>query len=73
VFEKILLSTIQNVVTIVEDAVILALKSVRRVLKAPEVPLVNYLIATWKDVGWIINCAESKVEIKPRVRALPVS
>jgi GxxExxY protein len=58
---------------LVEDAVIVELKSVRRVLKAHEVPLVNYLTATRKDVGWIINFAESKVEIKRRVRALPES
>ena len=58
---------------IVEDAVILELKSVRRVVKAHEVQLVNYLTATRKDVGLIINFGESKVEIKRKVRELPES
>lgn len=56
---------------IVEDAIILELKSVRRVVKAHEVQLVNYLTATRKDVGLIINFAERKVEIKRKVRELP--
>ena len=56
---------------IVEDAVILELKSVRRVVKAHEVQLVNYLTATKKDVGLIINFGERKVEIKRKVRELP--
>ncbi|MFQ5708698.1 MAG: GxxExxY protein [bacterium] len=55
---------------IVEDAIILELKSVRRVVKAHEVQLVNYLTATRKDVGLIINFAERKVEIKRKVREL---
>ncbi len=38
---------------IVENLVILELKSVRRVVKAHEVQLVNYLAATGKDVGLI--------------------
>ncbi len=58
---------------IVEDAIILELKSVRRVVKAHEVQLVNYLTATGKDVGLIINFAERKVEIKRKVRELAVS
>lgn len=56
---------------IVEDAIILELKSVRRVVKAHEVQLVNYLTATRKDVGLIINFGESRVEIKRKVRELP--
>ena len=36
---------------IVNDTVILELKSVRRIIKAHEVQLVNYLIATGKPVG----------------------
>lgn len=55
---------------IVEDAIILELKSVRRVVKAHEVQLVNYLTATRKDVGLIINFTERKVEIKRKVREL---
>ncbi|NIR53152.1 GxxExxY protein [candidate division KSB1 bacterium] len=56
---------------IVEDTVILELKSVRRVVKAHEVQLVNYLTAIEKDVGLIINFGERKVEIKRKVRELP--
>ena len=58
---------------IVEDEIILELKSVRRVVKAHEVQLVNYLTATRKDVGLIINFAERKVEIKRKVRELAES
>ncbi len=56
---------------VVEDEVIVELKSVRRVVKAHEVQLVNYLVATKKDVGLIINFGETKVEIKRKVRELP--
>ena len=38
----------------VEDVIILELKSVRRIVTAHEVQLVNYLTATKKDVGLII-------------------
>jgi len=54
----------------VEDTIILELKSVRKVTTAHEVQLVNYLTATRKDVGLIINFAEDKVEIKRKVRKL---
>jgi GxxExxY protein len=56
---------------IVEDVVILELKSVRQLAKAHEVQLVNYLTATGKDVGLLINFGESKVDIKRKVRKLP--
>ena len=55
---------------IVENEIILELKSVRRVVKAHEVQLVNYLTATYKDVGLVINFSEQKVEIKRKVRNL---
>ena len=45
---------------IVNDTIILELKSVRRVVKAHEVQLVNYLVATGKPIGLILNCGESK-------------
>ena len=56
---------------IVEDEVILELKSVTRVVKAHEVQLVNYLTATKMDVGLIINFGEKRVEIRRKVRQLP--
>ncbi|MEA1926790.1 MAG: GxxExxY protein, partial [Candidatus Auribacterota bacterium] len=55
---------------IVEDILILELKSVRKIHKAHEVQLVNYLVATKKPVGLLINFAEEKVEIKRKVRQL---
>ncbi len=55
---------------IVNDSVILELKSVRQIIKAHEVQLVNYLVATGKPVGLIINFGETKVEIKRKVREL---
>ncbi len=54
----------------VNDAVIIELKSVRRIIKAHEVQLVNYLIATGKPVGLILNFGERKVEIKRKVKDL---
>ena len=56
---------------VVEDIIILELKSVRRVVTAHEIQLVNYLTATQKDVGLIINFGERKVEVKRKVRELP--
>ncbi|MFH1772298.1 MAG: GxxExxY protein [Candidatus Omnitrophota bacterium] len=55
---------------IVEDLVIIEIKSVRKLIKEFEVQLVNYLTATHKPVGLLINFAESKVEIKRRTRIL---
>ena len=55
---------------IVNDTVILELKSVRRVIKAHEVQLVNYLVATGKPIGLILNFGESKVEVKRKVKDL---
>jgi GxxExxY protein len=55
---------------IVNDAIILELKSVRRIIKAHEVQLVNYLVATRKPVGLILNFGEKKVEIKRKVKEL---
>ena len=51
--------------------IIVELKSVRRVVKAHEVQLVNYLTATNIEVGLLLNFAEQKVEVKRRVRTLP--
>ncbi len=55
---------------VVENLVILELKSVRRVVKAHEVQLVNYLVATGNDIGLILNFAEKGVEVKRKVRKL---
>jgi len=55
---------------VVNNAVIIELKSVRRIIKAHEVQLVNYLVATGKPVGLILNFGETKVEIKRKVKDL---
>ncbi len=55
---------------IVNDTIILELKSVRRIIKAHEVQLVIYLVATGKPVGLILNFGERKVEIKRKVKDL---
>lgn len=55
---------------IVEDTVILELKSVKQIMQAHEVQLVNYLVATGKPVGLILNFGEQKVEVKRKVKEL---
>ena len=53
---------------LVEESIILELKSIQRILKVHEVQLVNYLVATRKDVGLLLNFGERKVEIKRKLR-----
>ncbi len=55
---------------LVEDTVILELKSVRQLTQAHEVQLVNYLVTTGKPVGLILNFGEQKVEVKRKVKDL---
>jgi GxxExxY protein len=55
---------------IVEDKIILELKSVRQVVTAHEVQLVNYLVATRKPIGLLINFGPAKVDIRRKVREL---
>lgn len=55
---------------IVNDQIILELKSVRRIANVHETQLVNYLVATKKDIGLLINFGEKRVEIKRKVRDL---
>jgi GxxExxY protein len=55
---------------IVEDTVIVELKSVKQIIQAHEVQLVNYLVATGKPVGLILNFGEQKVEVKRKVKDL---
>ena len=56
---------------IVNELIIVELKSVRNLVKEFEVQLVNYLTATIKPVGLIINFGPKKVEIKRKIRELP--
>lgn len=55
---------------IVDGLVILELKAIRMLVPAHEVQLVNYLQATGKPVGLLINFGEEKVEIRRKVREL---
>ncbi len=55
---------------VVEDTVIVELKSVRRLVNAHEIQLVNYLVATGKPVGLVLNFGERKVEVKRKVKDL---
>jgi GxxExxY protein len=55
---------------VVNDTIILELKSVRQIVNAHEVQLVNYLVATRKPVGLILNFGEDKVEVKRKVKDL---
>jgi len=45
-------------------------KSVKRIMKAHEVQLVNYLVATGKPVGLILNFGERRVEVKRKLKEL---
>lgn len=55
---------------LVEDVVIVELKSVKKLAKAHEVQLVNYLVATGKPVGLLLNFGEQQVEVKRKVNTL---
>ncbi|MCK4559078.1 MAG: GxxExxY protein [Calditrichia bacterium] len=56
---------------LVEEVVIIELKSVGTLIKAHEIQLVNYLVATHKDVGLLLNFGEKGVDIKRKLRHLP--
>lgn len=55
---------------VVNDTIILELKSVRKLARAHEIQLVNYLVATGKPIGLLINFGETKVEIRRKVKDL---
>jgi len=55
---------------IVEDSIIVELKSVRQLAPAHEVQLVNYLVATEKPVGLLLNFGEQKLQVKRKLRNL---
>lgn len=55
---------------IVNNTIILELKAVRQLAKSHEVQLVNYLVATGKPVGLLLNFGEDKVEVKRKLRKL---
>jgi len=53
---------------LVQDKIIVELKSVKTLLKAHEVQVVNYLVSTGKPLGLLINFGETDVEIKRKFR-----
>ncbi len=53
---------------IVNDTVIIELKSVKQLAQIHEVQLVNYLVATGKPVGLLINFGEGGVQVKRKHR-----
>ena len=55
---------------IVNNTVVVELKSVTKIVKAHEIQLVNYLVGTNKPVGLILNFAKDKVQIKRKIKAL---
>ena len=55
---------------IIEETIILELKSVRQIIAAHEVQLVNYLVATGKPVGLLLNFGEQKLEVKRKIKNL---
>jgi GxxExxY protein len=55
---------------IVNNTIILELKSIKRTHKAHEVQLVNYLTVTGKEVGLLLNFGENQVEVKRKVKTL---
>jgi len=55
---------------VVEDTIVLEIKSVRRIVLSREIQLVNHLVATGKPVGLVLNFAETKVDVKRKVKEL---
>lgn len=55
---------------IVNDEIVIEIKSVRHLLPIHEMQLVNYLNASGLDLGLLINFGESKVDIRRKLRKL---
>ncbi len=55
---------------LVEDEVIVELKAVRQLSPIHEAQLVNYLVATGKPVGLLLNFGETRVDVKRKIREL---
>lgn len=55
---------------LVEDTIIVELKSVHMIALAHEVQLVNYLTATGKPVGLLLNFSEAGVQVRRKLRKL---
>ena len=55
---------------LIENSIIIEIKSIRQLAKIHEMQLVNYLVATQKKLGLLINIGEEEVEFKRKVRIL---
>ena len=55
---------------LVNNEIIVELKSVRTLNKKHEAQLVNYLVSTGKNIGLLINFAEQEVQVKRKIRIL---
>ena len=54
--------------SMVEDEIVIELKSVENLVKAHEVQLVNYLNGMKKEIGLLINFGPNGVEVKRKYR-----
>ena len=54
---------------VVNDKIIVELKSVSHILPVHEVQLVNYLKATGLEIGLLINFAEKRVEVRRKIES----
>ena len=54
----------------VEDQIVVELKSVRNMIEAHEVQLVNYLNGLKKEIGLLINFGPSGVQVKRKYREI---
>ena len=55
---------------LINDSIIVELKSVRQLVNVHEVQLVNYLVASDVELGLLINFGEQKVEVRRKVKEL---
>ena len=53
---------------LVEDELIVELKAVQALATAHEIQTVNYLVATGKDIGLLINFGAERLEFKKKFR-----
>ena len=56
---------------LVNDTVIVEIKAIESLAKAHEAQLVNYLVATGKQVGLLLNFGPDGVTVRRKVRTLP--
>ena len=54
---------------VVDDKIIVELKSVSHILPVHEVQLVNYLKATGLEIGLLINFAEKRVQVRRKIQS----